>query len=97
GNPNLSGSLSQKLAGMGRTDLAAALNTPVSSVQAFALDTPELYMQGFGQPDLSWWTKRFSGFVNENYHVVPTLTLDLGLRVQSEKNPNVAAQINADP
>src|SRR5262249_31785451 len=97
GDPGRSAVLGEALVQSGRTDLVQALKMPISSLQAFKLGMPELYIQGFGKPDFRWWTKRVSGFANEIYRPRPGLTLNLGIRLQTETNSNLPDQVSVDP
>ena len=72
----------------GRSDLAAIVDRPISSVQSFALGLPIVYQQGFGNPVWTGWTNRTNFFVEDAIRVTPDFLLTLGLRYELELKTN---------
>ncbi len=60
--------------------LAAAVDEPVTSLQAHALGLPLAYQQGFGDPHWTRWSKSFGFFVEDSWRVHRSFLLTLGVR-----------------
>jgi hypothetical protein len=60
------------------------LPAPISAIQAVALGLPGAYVQGFGNPDTSYSTRDVSVFVQDQWRVSPTLTVQAGARYQRQ-------------
>lgn len=85
GNPNFPAQLAQVLTAAGQARLVTNLNTPVTALQSAALGIPELYQQGFGDPAYSNVTWRNNLFLQDTWKATPSLTLNLGLRYEVER------------
>ena len=82
--PGTSRLIQGSLAAVGLGQLAAAVNAPISALQAFALGLPTTYQQGFGDPYWLGWANRFNFFVEDAIRVTPKFILTLGLRHEFE-------------
>ncbi len=89
--------LGGSLAAAGKPQLAAKIGDPISSLQAFSLGLPVVYVQSFGNPYLTGWQKRYSGFVEDGYRPFRNLNINAGFRLESESNPNLHTQNNIAP
>lgn len=93
-DPNAAASLAGTLVQLGQPRLAAALNQPITALQAYNLGLPILYQQGFGDPDWIGLFKRYSAFVQDNMRLTPALTLNVGLRYELDDTP---PPVHTDP
>jgi hypothetical protein len=57
---------------------------PLSALEAFQLGLPAAYVQGYGQPGISYTYKELSTFVQDEWRTTPKLTLRGGLRYQRQ-------------
>jgi Carboxypeptidase regulatory-like domain len=87
-DPNFSASAASEMSRLGRSDLAAKLNDPISSLQTFSLGLPVAYIQGFGNPVTRRWRQHYSSFVEDTYKAAEGLTLNAGARLQVDRNEN---------
>jgi hypothetical protein len=58
--------------------------TPLSALEAFQHGLPASYIQGYGQPGISYTYKELSAFVQDEWRATPKLTLRAGLRYQRQ-------------
>ena len=72
------------LAAGGRSQLASAVDAPISALQAYALGLPSIYQQGFGDPYWLGWTNRTNFYVEDAIRITPKFLLTLGLRHELE-------------
>ncbi len=93
-DPNGAANLAKTVAGAGRPDLAAAISAPITALQSFSLGLPEFYQQGFGDPNWLGWTNRYNFFLQDTWRVLPSLSLNLGVRYELETNPEI---VGTDP
>lgn len=84
GDPNLPNTLAGLLTQAGQQRLIPALSTPITALQSYALGIPELYQQGFGNPNYVITIKRNNFFVQDAWRVHPRLTLTFGARYEAE-------------
>jgi hypothetical protein len=90
GDPTLPQQLVALLTASGRQDLIPAISAPVTSLQAYALNLPALYQQGFGDPNYTIRIGRYNFFIQDTWKVTPGLTLNYGIRYELERhNPVV--------
>jgi hypothetical protein len=95
GDPNLPATISGILTQAGQQALIPALNTPITALQSYSLGIPELYQQGFGDPNYINTTKRNNYFIQDTWSVTRRLTLNFGLRYEIElHNPIVPRDLN---
>ncbi len=84
GLPGVSQLVKGALLGAGLGQLAASVDAPISSLQAFALGLPTVYQQGFGDPYWMGWVNRTNLFIEDSIRVTTNLLLSLGLRHEFE-------------
>lgn len=87
GDPNAATTLAMTLGALGQQALIPALSEPITALQSFNLGLPELYQQGFGDPNWTAWFHRVAVFVQDAWKVAPSLRLNLGLRYDIEGEP----------
>ena len=84
GLPGVSQLVKGALLGAGLGQLAASVDAPINSLQAFALGLPVVYQQGFGDPYWTGWVNRTNLFIEDSIRVTTNLLLSLGLRHEFE-------------
>ena len=95
GDPNFPTTLGGILAGAGQARLVPALSQPITALQSYALGIPELYQQGFGDPNYTIRGHRNNAFIQDTWKVAGGLTLNYGLRYELElNNPFVPRDTN---
>ena len=57
---------------------------PLSAVEAMQLGLPVAYVQGYGQPEVSYAYHELSAFAQDEWRLSPRLTLRSGLRYQRQ-------------
>lgn len=67
--------------------LADSLDAPINALQAFNLNLPIVYQQGFGTPEVNSFTYRYALFGQDTWKVRPNLTLTYGLRYSISDEP----------
>ena len=60
----------------------------ISAIQAVALGAPAAYVQGYGVPAVSYSVSDLSLFAQDDWRILPSLTVKLGLRYQTQFWPN---------
>ena len=68
------------LSGAGASQLAAAVDAPISALQSYALGLPIVYQQGFGNPHWAGWGNRYGFFAESSLRLTPNFLLTLGGR-----------------
>ena len=72
------------LTAFGQPQHAAAIDEPISSLQAYALGLPLIYQQGFGEPYWIGWKNYLNFFAEASWRLRPNLQLTLGGRHEFE-------------
>ena len=88
GGPGASQFVKLLLTGAGAPHLAAAVDHPISSLQAYALGLPIVYQQGFGDPFWRGEASTYGFFVEDSWRIRPKFLLTLGLRHELFRKSN---------
>ena len=67
--------------------LLPALATPINALQAFNLNLPIVYQQGFGTSEVNSYTYRYALYGQDTWKVFPNFTLTYGLRYSISDEP----------
>lgn len=67
--------------------LLTNVNTPINALQAFNLNLPIVYQQGFGRPAVDSWTHRYALYGQDTWKARPNFTLTYGLRYSISDEP----------
>ncbi len=94
GDPNLPATLIGLLQSAGQTALIPQVTAPLTALQSFSLGVPELYQQGFGDPNYLVRIFRNNFYVQDTWKASPRLTLNLGVRYELERHNAVVPQDN---
>lgn len=63
-----------------------SLDAAINGVQAFNVNLPTVYQQGFGESGFDSWSHRLSFFGQDTWKVRPNFTLNFGVRYYLENN-----------
>lgn len=63
-----------------------SLDAPITGVQAFNVNLPTVYQQGFGESGFNSWSHRYSFFGQDTWKVRPNFTLNFGVRYYLEND-----------
>ena len=74
-------------------------NNTINSLQAYNINVPQVYQQGFGRPEFASNTEKFSIFGQDTWKVRSNVTLSYGLRyfIQNEADPVPTDKNNFQP
>lgn len=67
--------------------LLPALTTPINALQAFNLNLPIVYQQGFGTSSVDSFTHRYALYGQDTWKIRPNFTLTYGLRYSISDEP----------
>lgn len=70
---------------------------PVTAIQAFALDLPARYVQGYGDPAVPYGYKDLSLFVQDDWRLTDRITVKAGLRYQNQYWPDFDYTVSGYP
>ncbi|MEK6410431.1 MAG: carboxypeptidase regulatory-like domain-containing protein [Acidobacteriota bacterium] len=65
-----------------------SLDAPITGVQAFNVNLPTVYQQGFGESGFNSWSHRYSFYGQDTWKVRPNFTFSFGVRYYLEDNVN---------
>jgi hypothetical protein len=78
-------------------ELAAGLDQPITSLQAFSLGLPVAYVQAFGNPGSESSRSQHSAFIEYSYRPTSGSSLIAGLRPQFNSNTNLRSVAYIEP
>jgi hypothetical protein len=86
-------------AGLLGTTLSNTTSSTINALQAYNVNLPQVYQQGFGLPYFASNSQRFSVFGQDTWKVRPNVTLSYGLRyfIQKEADPVPLDKNNFQP
>jgi hypothetical protein len=64
--------------------IPGVLPAPISGIQAFALGLPAAYVQGYGDPYVTYTNSDLAGFVQDSWRLNTRITLQAGVRYQTQ-------------
>jgi hypothetical protein len=64
----------------GPDGVADSLAAPINALQAFNLNLPIVYQQGFGESGFDYWANRYSLYAQDAWKIRPNFTLTYGVR-----------------
>ena len=75
------------------------LDAPLSAVQAYNLNLPTVYQQGFGESGFDAWSRRYSLYAQDTWKVRPNFTLNYGVRyyLENDEDPIPLDKNNVQP
>jgi hypothetical protein len=86
-------------AGLLGSTLSNTTSSTINSLQAYNVNLPQVYQQGFGLPTFASSSQRFSAFGQDTWKVRPNVTFSYGLRyfIQNEADPIPLDKNNFQP
>ena len=97
GNAGFAAALRTQLAGAGEASAAAAIDTPITALQSFALGLPVAYIQAFGSTSSLSTRHQHSAFVEDLFRVHDTVTVTAGARLQLNGMTNLETRTYVEP
>ncbi|MEZ5428501.1 MAG: TonB-dependent receptor [Pyrinomonadaceae bacterium] len=85
----MAGNITPAQAALLGSTLSNTTSSTINSLQAFNVNLPQVYQQGFGNSGFASSSQRFSVFGQDTWKVRPNLTFNYGLRyfIQNEADP----------
>jgi hypothetical protein len=97
GDPGAGAALRSLMLTQGRTAASAAVDAPMTALQAFSLGLPVAYIQAFGDSASSATRHQHGVFVEDVVRPHPRLTLTGGMRVQHNGLTNLPSRTYVEP
>ena len=89
--------LAQVMNAFGQGGLAASLQRPITSLQAFSLGVPAAYIQGFGNSGYTAWRHNHAVFAEDSIAVTRSLRVSAGLRLQIDRPDHIRPYTSISP
>jgi len=83
--------------GLGRSDLIPNVGKQITPIQSFNFGLPITYFQGFGDPNIDVNYTQLAFFMQDHWKVRNNLTLDLGIRYDTEWRPKTSNVLSDQP
>lgn len=95
----MSGAITPAQAGLLGSTLSNQTSSTINALQAYNVNLPQVYQQGFGLPGFSSSSQKFSVFGQDTWKIRPNITFNYGLRyfIQNEPDPIPLDKNNFQP
>lgn len=95
----MSGAITPAQAALLGSTLSNTTSSTINALQAYNVNLPQVYQQGFGLPGFASSSQRFSVFGQDTWKARPNLTFNYGLRyfIQNEADPIPLDKNNFQP
>jgi hypothetical protein len=97
GDPGFAPALRSQLVAAGQPGAAAAIDAPMTALQAFALGLPVAYIQAFGSTFSASTRHQHSLFVEDVFRAHDRVTINAGARLQFNAVTNLESRTYLDP
>ncbi len=99
GTDAMLGNITPAQAGLLGSTLSNTSSSTINALQAYNVNLPQVYQQGFGLPGFASSGQKFSLFGQDTWKIRPNLTFNYGLRyfVQNEADPVPTDKNNFQP